>query len=350
MRSILTTVGTSLLQNAKRDLGQDTASATMLQDYVSYTPPEKASAETNSLSRLIRDGNRLIFLSSHTKKGRLCADVLCRHYEKLGYVTECKEIMDLHYTESRFKMRGLRSLVATMVELIKRERDMGCKVHINATGGFKAEIAYATLVGLLFNVKVFYMHEIFRDIIELPSVPVTWNYNLLADYEDFFAWIHQEVPDRFQVKKRMPTIPGNIRFFLSEEEGLYYLSPAGEAFYEAYQEQLTSACDTPLLLSGTARRKYNSMGENQRRLFRSTLLKLCHSNMRLGGSGRVKSSDCLVYPRGDNIERVFYYERDAKVYVCELACHGGDYERLLTKGVRRGKYRDFEIIDPHDLG
>jgi len=72
-------------------------------------------------------------------------------------------------------MRGLRSLVATLISLIRKERAGGREVLVNATGGFKAEIAYATLVGLLFDVPVYYIHEAFQDIIEMPPTPIGWD-------------------------------------------------------------------------------------------------------------------------------------------------------------------------------
>lgn len=52
-------------------------------------------------------------------------------------------------------MRGLRSLVATLIDQIRQEKKQVREVLINATGGFNAEIAYATLVGLLFDVPVY---------------------------------------------------------------------------------------------------------------------------------------------------------------------------------------------------
>src|SRR5207302_378624 len=117
-------------------------------------------------------------------------EALCRHYQD-HHAILC-EVPDLNYTESRFKLRGLRSLVATLIDLIRRQRKEGREVHINATGGFKAEIAYATLVGLLFDVRVYYIHEAFHDIIEMPPTPISWDYSLLADHEDFFQWIFEQ--------------------------------------------------------------------------------------------------------------------------------------------------------------
>lgn len=261
MRTIITTVGTSLLTNAQRDLGlprEKPPGPTELAQYLRRTPPEKASAETNSLSRLLQEGDHIIFLRSQTEEGQRCAEALARHYENQGHPSRVVEVPDLTYTESRFKMRGLRSLVATLIEHIREEQGKGRRVLINATGGFKAEIAYATLVGLLFDVPVYYIHEAFRDIIEMPPTPIDWDYSLLADYEEFFEWISGDLRETREVDERLRGLPEEVRLLLVEEESYTLLSPAGEAFYEAYRGHKEAAARTPVWLSDAAWQTYHS--------------------------------------------------------------------------------------------
>jgi putative CRISPR-associated protein (TIGR02619 family) len=236
MRTILITTGTSLLTNARRDLKLDREPTDQeLANYLAHTPPDKASAETNSLHRLLQADDHLVLICSQTPEGNLCARALKSHYQNQGVEADTKEIIDLNYKETRFKMRGLRSLVSTFCDLIRRERQLGRQVLINATGGFKAEIAYAVVVGLLFNVPVYYIHEAFRDIIEMPPTPISWDYSLIATHESFFQWLNEELRPTPEVDKRLRALPQEIRFLLTEEDGYTFLSPAGEAFYEAYQ-------------------------------------------------------------------------------------------------------------------
>jgi len=185
MRTILTTVGTSLLGNARHDLQVEQPNAHQLANYLRHVDVIQTSTETNSLSRLLQEHDQMIFLCSQTPEGKQCAEALAQYYKNAGYQTKVVEVPDLTYTESRFKMRGLQSLVATLIDQIRREKAQARQVLINATGGFKAEIAYATLVGLLFDVPVYYIHEAFRDIIEMAPTPISWDYSLLADYEEW---------------------------------------------------------------------------------------------------------------------------------------------------------------------
>jgi len=344
VRTILTTVGTSLLTNAKRDLKVEQPDEQQLANYIRHTSAEKACAETNSLSRLLQPGDRVVLLHSQTAESKRCAEMLMWHYKGQGYEAFLREVKDLTYAEKRFKMRGLRSLVATLIDLIRSEKRHTREVVVNATGGFKAEIAYATLVGLLFDVPVYYIHEAFRDIIEMPPTPISWDYSLLAEHEEFFEWINADLRQTVDVDVWLRKLPGEIRLLLGEEEGFTFLSPAGEAFYEAYLDRIEQAKLVPILLSGAAWRTYDNSEPNIRRLFDRALRKLRLRELRISYADRVNNCDCLVFPKGHRDERLFFYEHeDGSVRVCELARHSDkSYERLIERGVRRNDYQDFQ--------
>ena len=344
MRTILATVGTSLLGNARHDLQVEQPNAQQLANYLRHTDVIRASAETNSLSRLLQERDQLIFLCSQTADGKQCAKALAQYYKNAGYETNVAEVPDLTYTESRFKMRGLQSLVATLIDQIRREKTQARQVLINATGGFKAEIAYATLVGLLFDVPVYYIHEAFQDIIEMPPTPISWDYSLLADYEEFFEWLSADLRPTLEVDQRLRGLPGEIRLLLTEEESFTLLSPAGEAFYEAYHDRLAQAAAVPLLLSMQAWEAYRAAPPSTQRLFARTLHKLQMRELRLSGSDQVHNCNCRVFPKGHRTERLFYFEtEDGRVHVCELTRHSDQsYERLMQSGVWRENYQSFQ--------
>ncbi len=244
MRTIITTVGTSLLTNAKRELKVDAPTDEQLANYLRTTDAEKASAETNSLSRILQEGDRIVFIYSHTEDGKRCAELLRRHYDNEGYQAESVEVPDLDYTDKKFQNRGLRSLVNILAQQIEEARKRQHEVVINATGGFKAEIAYATLIGLLFRVPVCYIHEMFRDIITLPATPIGWDFSLIANHEEFFEWIEGDLRTKSEVDNRLKSLGEDrerITMLLLEEEGYTMLSPMGEAFYQAYREKIEFA-------------------------------------------------------------------------------------------------------------
>jgi putative CRISPR-associated protein (TIGR02619 family) len=350
MRTILTTVGTSLLGNAGRALARADLTERDLADHLTDTDAVRASAETNAISRLLQTDDRIVFLHSHTDDGRRCAEALQRYYDRRGHHAESIEVRDLSYVESRFKLQGLRALVAALAERIGWERAQGRTVVINATGGFKAEIAYATLVGLLFDVPVYYIHELFNDLIEMPPVPVAWDYAVLAEWEEFFDWIDAEPRATVDVDRYRPSPPQEVRMLLKDDgDGCTYLSPAGEAYFRAYRYALERSTGVPVYLSAVAQRTYAQAEAAVRAVWDRAMQKLRSPELRRSHSDRAGEGDCLVFPKGRRPERVFWFEDDGAVYVCELARHNDQsYERLLERGVRRRNYpsTDFRAWSP----
>ncbi len=342
MRAILTTVGTSLLNNARRASGKQELNETELIHYLRGEKPAKASAETNSLSHLIEKGDRIVLIHSQTEEGRQCAQILAKFYRSEGYQVETVEIAHLNYTESQFKVRGLRSLVIALADQIRIHRNRGYEVIINATGGFKAEAAYATLVGLLMDAKVYYIYEAFQEIVEMPPIPLDWDYSLFSEHEDLFVWLEGDYRDKREAAPRTKELPPRARMLIEEEEGMVTLSAVGAALLEAYREFKAKMQGVPTLLSSRARQTYRDADPTTRALYDSMLERLSRGLWRSSAEW-VGDSGLLVWPRGGVRERVIFYEDDAgSIRVCELALHGGSYEKLMDRKPRRSDYANFD--------
>ena len=342
MRTIITTVGASLLSNAAKELKRrrDELTDEELANFLRMTDPKRASAETNSLSRLLQKGDHIIFLHSDTPEGERCARLLCNYYERQDHLVKSQRIPDLNYQQSRFKLRGLRSLVAVLCDLIQQEQRSQREVLINATGGFKAEIAYATLVGLLFRIPVYYIHEQFKDIVDMPSVPVAWDYSLLADHEDFFEWLELDLRSTEEVDQRLRGLPDEVRMLLAEEEGFEFLSPAGEAFYRAFRQRIEQVKGIPIFLSKTALDQYERLTPTDKEQIDRYLKRLRLPEWRVKNSRQPANADCLVALHGRTEWRILYYGDD-EIKVLEILRHD-EYERRLSQGIRRDQYSDFQ--------
>jgi putative CRISPR-associated protein (TIGR02619 family) len=342
MRVIIATVGTSLLANHAKGSKEDpTASA--LANYLRHTAADTASAETNSLGKLLKSGDGIVFLHSSTGEGALCADSLARHFSAMGYESRVSDIPDLSWQESRFKMLGLRALVVRIIEIINAERKKGNEVAINATGGFKAQIAYATLIGLLFDVPVYYMHEKFQEIIEMPPVPIAWDFSLFIYYDDFIEWLDRDLRTKAEVEPKLKALPSELKFLLAEEDGYFILSAAGEVFYEACRAREANFADVPILLSAKARNTLDAANLEDRAALLKYIGKMRDVFSRRNQSKQKNNSDCLVFPSGHVSQRIFYYENeDGLVHVCDLAPNHDQYVRMLDKkGVWRRDFGDF---------
>ncbi|MEN3183593.1 MAG: putative CRISPR-associated protein [Atribacterota bacterium] len=335
MRTILNTVGTSLLKNAAFS-GKPTVPD--LVRFLKMTDPKKASAETHALRHIMREDDALVFLHSETEDGALCAQALAVYYEDKGHEVRTVLVKDLSYRETDFRLRGLRSLVGKLFACIREEKQKGREVLINATGGFKAEGAYATLVGLLCNIPVYYIHEIFQEIIPMPPLPIDWDYSYIAEHEEILEFLSQDLRTRFEFREQFPKIPKEIHTLLEEEENYVFLSPAGEALFQAYRTKLEQAPRIPVYFSKRALEWYEKADTTIRENVRRILRKLLLPEVRRNGAKKLKDPRCFVYPQGHRDERVFFCEEDEKIVVCALARHSDkSYDKLLQSGLPCGK-------------
>jgi len=82
----------------------------------------------------------------------------------------------------QFEERGLANLVSCMSMLIKSAKEKGMMVEVNATGGFKPQSIYATIIGSLFEVDVYYLHEDSQENLKLPPLPIDHDAMSWAEY------------------------------------------------------------------------------------------------------------------------------------------------------------------------
>ena len=247
MRTVIVTTGTSLLTNRDENVSrpgrpwQSWAFGSELPDksvpaaYLEHADPLIASAETHTLVRLpLRETDRLVWLCSDTPEGQWCGETLQTHYATRGYLGTLRRIDGLGYHNESFAERGLRNLLA---ETFKAIDEAGGADHavLCATGGFKAQMAYMNLVGILLGVDVHYLHERFDDLITLPRLPLQWNTAWVGEREVFFRWIDDTPRRTVDVERRLKAQP-ELRALVSDSgDGHSYLTAAGDLLYRTYR-------------------------------------------------------------------------------------------------------------------
>ncbi len=181
MRTVITTVGTSLLTN--RDgrpwggwrMGQPLPEADSIRQWLPTADPIRASAEIHTWHKLglfaEPQRERVITVHSQTPDGAFCAARLVEYATSKGVQAESRQIAELTYADAATFNRGLGRMVRLLAEAIREGRRSG-EVAIAATGGFKAEIAIANLVGALLGAPVYYIYEQFEQLIKLEPLPV----------------------------------------------------------------------------------------------------------------------------------------------------------------------------------
>jgi putative CRISPR-associated protein (TIGR02619 family) len=182
-RTILTTVGTSLLTNGDRPWAgwrhkQPLPTTDLVEKWLRQAELVKASAETHTWYRLglfdadDRNNIEVVLIHSQTDDGRFCAERLVSLAQHKGLNARSRQVDGLAYLDGPKFNRGLRQLARVVGEEIKRGQASGT-VELAATGGFKAEIAITNLVGAVSDTPVHYIYEQFTSLITIEPIPVT---------------------------------------------------------------------------------------------------------------------------------------------------------------------------------
>jgi putative CRISPR-associated protein (TIGR02619 family) len=174
MQTTITTVGISLLTNRGRpwdgrgysDPLPDPATADA---WLRTADLARASAETHTWLKLgIADEpqrHRLLLVHTNTADGRYCAERLATWARAKGLACAVDEIAGLGTAHEDTFNLGLAELARKLAVHIENGRAQGGTVAIAATGGFKAEIAIANLVGALLGAPVHYIYDRFERLV-----------------------------------------------------------------------------------------------------------------------------------------------------------------------------------------
>ncbi|MEP0813745.1 MAG: putative CRISPR-associated protein [bacterium] len=254
---LICTVGTSYLNRlrASYDPLPDAPHIAVKESERTDEELKRDSAELNSiLCVLPQVGGKIEqidFFVSDTDDGRYMGELYKELLPRLldGKRNSCKLkkvlitlIEDLKPIYNRFSPYGLKNLVVKMVERIRaiRERENGI-VAINATGGYKAQISFAGLIGQVMGCDVWYQFEDFKTAVRMPPMPVSYSIeDWLDNWEIFDALADHDLLDPKELGIKNPesfvsTAIGAL-FEYVESEKVIYLNPVGQLFHEKFKE------------------------------------------------------------------------------------------------------------------
>lgn len=258
--TVISTVGTSLYNNLKNLKPDDPSPAlaslaaafaaedrdAIVEGLLELEPADRTcGAEINSLASLIGKGYavpdaNLIFCHSDTPQGHAIGAILTDYYSHRDHPRVlAAPIPDLQDRDPRlFRTRGLRNLARVVCRSIREYDPSSCA--INATGGYKAQIAIAVLMGQAIGVPVYYKHELFDEIIAFPPMPVAL---------DFDAWMR--LSGLLYSLERDPQPADVLDEYADDAETLeslvdrtpidgvdfVELSPTGQIFHETFRQR-----------------------------------------------------------------------------------------------------------------
>jgi putative CRISPR-associated protein (TIGR02619 family) len=242
---LIATVGTSIITNIKRNLG-DSITRDSIKNYLSSKKLDERDmgAEINSIYNLI-NSNKItpdIFylIVSDTEDGQLTAQVINEILiERMNFRTGKNIIIEglNSEKENEFARKGLRNLVAQCAEIISKHNPND--IVITPIGGFKAQIFMTGLLAQVFGIKSYYMFEAFNEVIELMPLPISFDYDLFSRNIEFFTLLagKNELVELSEVSGIIEKEP-ILKNLIKEEkiDGKKYVefSAIGEVFYNRF--------------------------------------------------------------------------------------------------------------------
>ncbi len=208
---------------------------------------------------------KLYFLVSDTSLGENTGILLTEYFKQRSDLKLKKD--DVAYKKigklqdkvpKDFKTHGLRNLVRAIGEYVQR---MGGteNVAIDATGGYKAQIAIALVIGQALKIPVYYKHERFSEIIDFPPMPVTLDYDILAEHADILTDFERgeifSATELGKVSERLDVFLNEVEI---DDELFYELNAIGQVYLTGFRLRYQQRVE----LSKAERRKKPTFGDD----------------------------------------------------------------------------------------
>ncbi len=206
---IISAVGTSLLTNFARAYNISTSKIftepSSEEEFLKFIKEKglESCAEVSSICKILdileKDGIRksevgVFLISSDTREGKFCTIIIEKYFKLKGISVKKETAKGLIYDSKEFINKGLLTLVEIVSREVEYAKEMGCRVIINITPGFKPEIAYMTLIGILSSSEIYYIHERFREPIKIPPLPIKIDEETLKEYSEVLDYLREEKP------------------------------------------------------------------------------------------------------------------------------------------------------------
>lgn len=259
IHTLICTTGSSLLDNLRKISDQNSSSSDL---HVAYDKKDwkrvakvllnmdpvsrQCGVEINTIWELHNRKNfaleNLVFLISDTLDGKITGTILENYFSLRTDLSLRNVICDRveklqHDNPNEFKVDGLRNFVQKITEYSQKFGGSG-EVAINATGGYKAQIALATIIGQVLNLPVFYKYENFAEIINFPPLPISLDYHIFATNAPLLTDLER---GKVFSRSEFEELDERVRFFLDEVEVedkiLFALNPIGQVYLSAFRKQ-----------------------------------------------------------------------------------------------------------------
>ncbi len=150
------------------------------------------SAEIHSLARMaVSPKDTVVLFASETLDGQICAEAVAVYLQAQGLEVRMEVISGLQVEDARrFSRVGVVEYLRKAMQYIDSYGAGQCV--LNPTGGFKALVPYAVLLGMLRRAPCRYIFEFSKQLIDLPPLPVDFSRSALESVRPVLEEITRE--------------------------------------------------------------------------------------------------------------------------------------------------------------
>lgn len=228
LKAFAVTVGTSFFSEKNKDLeAKDIKSA------------KAKCAELNTLFS-IKEFNKensiahLICTEKSFAAGKEIASIL----ENFGYLSSLVKVnisTDKRSTTGKFEMNDF---ISALCRILKRYPDSS----IAASGGYKFEMATATLIGAIFNSSVYYKHEemdIDSPALEMENLPAELDISSFSE-NNMEKLKNILTLDSSKKEKEYESLPDSLKSMIYKDKNEYFLTNLGTIMYSYAQKKIAN--------------------------------------------------------------------------------------------------------------
>jgi putative CRISPR-associated protein (TIGR02619 family) len=150
--------------------------------------PYNASAELKAMKRFLEDKlvDEVYLYHTDTGKGLFCARIIEKFLTDVHRL-RVETIRVEGFGVEGFFEDGLINLLDKIIDKTIRLVKAGNNVFLNATGGFKPENAILTTAASLLGIQnIYYIHEKFREHVNLPILPLAIDQKYLKPLQELY--------------------------------------------------------------------------------------------------------------------------------------------------------------------
>lgn len=178
---------------------------------------------------------------------------------------------------------------------------------IDATGGYKAQIAIAVVFGQALSIPVLYRHERFSEIIDFPPMPITFDYDLLGQNAALLFAFEQGM---VLTTAEIDALDEKVRVLLEEievdGENVFELGAVGQIFLTGFRLRFPRSRQLAPV-SNESRKPPSFRDDHYPNGFREFVEKVCKEN------NWIKTAHSIPYDRQRAIKGIGFYVREGKL-------------------------------------